>query len=82
MTQQSIETLVVLGAFGLLWLSFEYLRPGSLLRRFASLRRKLPPGPPGIPIFGNMFQFTRARDAGLWGPFVSSRFLPYGGMTN
>ncbi|KAE8410044.1 cytochrome P450 [Aspergillus pseudonomiae] len=80
MGQPIVETLLVFGAFGLLWLSYEYLRPGSLLRRLAGKGRRLPPGPPGLPIFGNMFQFTRARDAGLWGPFLAS-LRQYGPMT-
>ncbi|PYH40405.1 cytochrome P450 [Aspergillus saccharolyticus JOP 1030-1] len=70
----------ILGVFGALWLIYQWLVPGTFLSKLGSPERQLPPGPRGLPIVGNMFQFTKARDAGLWAPFLAS-LLQYGPMT-
>ncbi|RAL07157.1 cytochrome P450 [Aspergillus homomorphus CBS 101889] len=77
----SVEHICLIGAFfGALWLLYKFLLPGTLLWKLVGTGRKLPPGPPGLPVFGNMFQFTKARDAGLWAPFLAS-LRKYGAMT-
>lgn len=67
----NIKQILTLGALATLCVLYKYVIPDTFLWRILGRGRKLPPGPPGLPVFGNMFQFTKARDAGLWAPFVS-----------
>ncbi|KAJ5805937.1 cytochrome P450 [Penicillium pulvis] len=74
------KQILTIGALATLCVLSKYVIPNTFLWRILSRGRKLPPGPPGLPVFGNMFQFTKARDAGLWAPFLAS-LSKYGPMT-
>ena len=51
-------------AFVVLSLTYLYilLLPVDIRRRIVGFKLRLPPGPKGIPLFGNLFQFTSSRD--------------------
>lgn len=49
----------------------ETFKPRDQKWRLSGLRYKLPPGPKGTPIVGNLFQFLNARRPGGFVPYVS-----------
>ncbi|TVY40482.1 Cytochrome P450 monooxygenase [Lachnellula occidentalis] len=69
-------------AFGVLacFLLKETFKPRDQKWRLSGPRYKLPPGPKGTPVFGNLFQFLNARRPGGFVPYLSS-MRQHGEMT-
>lgn len=56
----------------------EWLKPVDKQWHFYPRRRwRLPPGPRGLPVVGNMPQLFGARDSGKLVPYVGSWLYPY-----
>ncbi|KAH6670723.1 cytochrome P450 [Halenospora varia] len=58
----------------------ELCKPVDKKWSFTGKKWKLPPGPKGSPIVGNLLQFAKARDTGKLGPYLHS-LGQYGEMT-
>lgn len=57
----------------LLLLLYEQVKPVD--KKWSTFTRvaRLPPGPKGVPLFGNLLQFWNARENGRLTPYVSRR---------
>lgn len=73
----TFASLVILAG----WFVREILNPVDFKWRIYRPRTRMPPGPRGIPLFGNLYQFFEARDNGKFASYVSrknSRFFAHG----